>query len=151
MHQQTIQLEQLRQQIEDAEFESGSQSDYIDYGKPNEAQKKSAQEQIARMNAKASELKLELQTLIKTVRAQNPQAVEEWVKVHKDMLQKILTETPANSQGRVRQNTAGVTLKQWEQVVAGEREYVNINWHYLKDYKADVRKQFKKGWWPFGK
>lgn len=33
---------------------------------------------------------------------------------------------------------------EWEKVAAGEQEYVGINWYFLKDYKADIRKAFKK-------
>ena len=32
MFTETVQLESLRQKIEDAEYEAGSQSDYLDYG-----------------------------------------------------------------------------------------------------------------------
>lgn len=137
---ETIELEALRQKIEDAEFEAGSQSDYIDYGKPNEQQKQKAHEIIVQMMRKSEEVKLQLRERIATVRRDNPQAFEEWVKVHKQFLEKIITENGSGA----RINLAKATLNKWNKVAAGELEYVGINWHFLKDYKADVRKAFKK-------
>ena len=77
MLKETIELESLRQKIEDAEYEWGSQSDYIDRGKPNEQQKKQAQQIIARMMAKSKELKAKLHDMIVLVRRENPQAFED--------------------------------------------------------------------------
>ena len=150
MLEQTIQLERLRQQIEDAEFTVGDQSDYLDLGKPNAAQAKSAKETIARMQAKSGELKAELHELIATVRRENPQAFEEWVNFHKGIMERIIAEPTSNTHTKVRQNVARETLQAWDKVLAGEQEYVNINWHYLKDYKAEVRNLGgKKAWWKF--
>jgi hypothetical protein len=149
MQQQTIQLEQLRRKIEDAEFTIGDQSDYLDLGKPNAQQAKSAQETISRMKIKSSELKSALHDLIATVRRENPQAIEEWVKLHKDILERIIAEPTSNTHTKVRQNVARETLLEWEKVRTGEQEYVNINWHYLKDYKAEAKKLGKTAWWKF--
>lgn len=147
MKKETIELETLRQQIEDAEFEAGSQSDYIDYGKPNEQQKKKAKEIIAQMMQKSSELKIQLREKIVTVRRDNPQAFEEWIKVHKDFLERIIREKDAGA----RINLAKATLNKWGKVSAGELEYVDINWHFLKDYKTEIRKAFKKNPFQFWK
>ena len=140
MLKETIELESLRQKIEDAEYEWGSQSDYIDRGKPNEQQKKQAQQIIARMMAKSKELKAKLHDMIVLVRRENPQAFEDWIKIHKDFLERVLAEKKPGP----RQNVARATLTEWEKVSAGDQEYIGINWYFLKDYKADVRKAFKK-------
>lgn len=140
MLKETIELEALRQQIEDAEFEAGSQSDYIDYGNPNEQKKKQAQEIIAQMMQKSGELKVHLRERIAAVRREKPQAFEEWTKVHKAVLERIITEQGSGA----RINLAKATLKKWENVSTGELEYVGINWHFLKDYKAEIREVFKK-------
>ena len=76
---EAIQLETLRQKIEDSEFEAGNQSDYLDRGQPNAAQAKRAKELIAQLNSQTETAKTELKQLIASVRAQQPQAVEEWV------------------------------------------------------------------------
>ncbi|MFT3893282.1 MAG: hypothetical protein QM730_16760 [Anaerolineales bacterium] len=149
MLQQTIQLEQLRRKIEDAEFAIGDQSDYLDLGKPNAQQAKSAQETISRMKGKSQELQAALHETIATVRRENPEALQEWVNYHKNILERIIAEPTSNTHTKVRQNVARETLQQWEKVLSGEQEYVNINWHYLKDYKAEAKKLGKTAWWKF--
>ncbi len=139
MFQETIQIEKLRQQIEDAGYESGSQSDYLDRGNPNKQQAQNAREYMARLDSTSRTLKVELHELLLTFRRQKPQVLEEWVKLHRDILQKILAETGSGTNAKVRQNVARTTLQAWEKVLAGEQDYVGINWSYLKDYKAEVR------------
>ena len=73
--------------------------------------------------------------------------------MHRDILQRILGEPAGDSKTRVRQNVARGTLQEWDKVLPGEQEYIGINWHYLEDYKAEVRK-FVNGnnaWWKFWK
>lgn len=153
MLQETIQLEKLRQQIEDAEYEIGNQLDYLDRGKPNASQQKKAAETISRLQSHSKKLKSKLHDLILSVRRDKPEAVAEWGKLHKDILERILREKSTVSRNAVaRQNVARSTLNQWEQVLDGKQEYVNINWHFLKDYKAEVRKLVaNKNWWEFWK
>jgi hypothetical protein len=154
---ETIQLETLRQKIEDAEYEAGSQSDYLDRGNPNPAQAKQAQELINAQNQQSKALKAELKELIARVRSQQPQAIEEWVSVHSGILQKILSEKETGTTAVTRRNVARSILQEWEKVHSGEQEYVSINWYFLKDYKESVRKIGKnvkranKAWWQFWK
>ena len=154
---ETIQLETLRQKIEDAEFEAGSQSDYLDRGKPNAVQAKRAQETIEQLNHQSKTLQAELKQLIANVRAQQLQALEEWVNFHTNILQRIVDEKEKGVMTVTRRNVAKSTLKEWEKVRTGEQDYVRINWHFLKDYKESARKlgkNFKsdeKSWWQFWK
>ncbi|HSL41848.1 MAG TPA: hypothetical protein VK897_00345 [Anaerolineales bacterium] len=156
---ETIQLETLRQKIEDAEYEAGNQSDYLDRGKPNAKQAKQAQELIEKLNNQSKALKAELRQLIATVRSQQPQAFDEWVNFHIGILQQIADEKEPGVKVSTRQFVAKSTLQEWEKVRAGEQDYVGINWHYLKDYKASVRKfespraknSKNKSWWQFWK
>jgi len=164
---ETIQLETMRQKIEDVEYEAGDRANYLDYGKPNPAQAKQAKELIENLNSQSKELRAEFKQLIATVRSQQPQAFEEWINYHIGMLQTIVDENPAGKDARTRKFVAKQTLEQWEKVRAGEQEYVNINWHFLKDYKADVRtitggrvkkaesnsqvENEGKAWWQFWK
>jgi hypothetical protein len=101
------------------------------------------------------------------VRAEQPQAIHEWVNLHTAILHKIMAETDTDGNAAVRRDVARRTLQEWEKVRAGEQEYVNINWYYLKDYKAQVRtvtgsktqtrdhadpeKPQSKSWWQFWK
>ena len=166
---ETIQLETLRQKIEDTEFEEGDKTDYLSYGKPGPAQAKQAKELIEKLKSQSKELRAELTQLIAATRSQQPQAFEEWVNYHIGTLQKIVDEKATDKNAPVRRNVAKGTIQEWEKVRAGEQEYVNINWHFLKDYKAEVRTITRgtgpaphtnqtvgdtkktKSWWPFGK
>ena len=156
---ETIQLETLRQRIEDSEFEAGNQSDYLDRGKPNAAQAKRAQEMIEDLNRQTEASKAELRQFIANVRAQQPQALEEWINFHVSILQEITNEKSTGVQAVTRRNVAKGTLQEWENVRAGEQDFVRINWHFLKDYKERVRKLNNMGakssegkaWWQFWK
>lgn len=139
MHPDAVQLEALRQKIEDVLYESGNQSDYLDRGKPNSSQAKKAKELITELNDQGKALQAELKQMIVTTRSKNPQAVEEWVNYHIELLQKIAGEKTTVASDAVRRNVAKSTIQEWEKVRAGEQDYVNINWHFLKDYKAGVR------------
>jgi hypothetical protein len=158
----------LRQKIEDSEFEAGDKTDYLSYGKPNAAQAKQTQALIEKLKVQSTEARAELKQLLGTLRSQHSQAVEEWINYHIDLLQKIVDEK-TEAVIAPRKNVAKETIQNWEKVRAGELEYVNINWHFLKDYKANVRtitshiktnknaeqtaseKKSGKSWWPFGK
>lgn len=148
MLKEAIALEELRQRIEKAEFDAGDSSDFIDYGRPDEKQLKAAKEFIAKRMSEAAALKAELHVLIE----QSPkEAMEEWVNWHKNVLQEILLEPVTNSHGKTRAFTARNTLAEWEKVLTREQEYVGINWHFLKDYKAKASKEFNSDWWKFWK
>lgn len=161
MREETFQLEILRQRIEAAENESGNMSDYLDRGRPTGKEAKSAQERMEQMTAQANTLKVELRDLI----AGSPrEAVEEWVNWHKSVLEDILKQPPTGPNGKTRQHVARTTLAEWEEVLQGRREHVNINWYFLKDYQEKAQKTFKggkfgavpaqnkstkKSWWKF--
>ena len=140
MHPETIRLETLRQKIEDVEFEAGDKTDYLSYGKPSPAQAKQAKELLEKLKGQSKELRAEFTQVIATVRSQQPQAFEEWINLHKAMLQKIIDEKIEDANARTRKFVAKQTLDEWEKVRMGEKEYININWNFLKDYKAEVRK-----------
>jgi len=157
---ETVQLEALRQKIEDAESESGNQADYLDRGGPNPSQAKRAQELIAKLDSQSKTLKVQLKELVATLRSQQPQAIEEWVDFHINILQKIIAEKATDAMAATRQHVAQSTLQAWEKVRAGEQEYVGINGYFLKDYKASVRAlnssspkkaTNNKTWWQFWK
>ncbi len=166
MLKETVELETLRQKIEDAEFETGDRTDYLSYGKPSPAQAQQAKELIEKLREESKAARAALKQLLDTLRAQQPQAVEEWVNYHIDMLQKVVDEK-TEAAITPRRNVAKETIQNWEKVRAGEMEFVNINWHFLKDYKANVRevtgnkvkkvesatqdKAKSNSWWPFGK
>jgi hypothetical protein len=142
MREEAIQLEILRQKIEAAEYEAGNMSDYIDRGKPNARELKSAQERIGQMNQEAASLKAQLRELIVMFPRD---AVDEWVNWHRNVLQAILNENPTDRNAKTRQHVARTTLAEWDKVLRGEQEYVGINWYFLKDYKEKTQQIFKGG------
>ncbi|HNN13975.1 MAG TPA: hypothetical protein PKL78_10470 [Anaerolineales bacterium] len=146
---EAIDLESLRQRIEDAEYESGSMSDFIDLGRPDAPARRNAQETILKRDKEAKDLKEQLKKLIQV---SPPTAVEEWVNFHTAILLRIIQEPVTDANIRTRQTVAKTTLKHWEEVSAGTRDYVGINWHFLKDYKAEVRRtRSSKNWWGIWK
>lgn len=137
---ETIQLEKLRQRIEDVEYEAGNQSDFLDRGKPNAKQAKQAQELMDRLNEQTRVLQAEFKDLIASLRSRQPQVIEEWVNYHTNILQKILEEQATDRNATTRRFVAKNTLAEWEKVRTGEQDFVRINWHFLKDYREGVRK-----------
>jgi len=136
---ETIRLETLRQKTEDALYEGAMQSEMRDRSKLSPAEAKKVQESINQLDSQAKAFKEELKQMIAATRLQNPRAFEEWIDYHIGMLQKILDEKSTEKNAAVRRNVAKGTIQEWEKVRAGEQEYVNINWYFLKDYKAEVR------------
>ncbi len=139
-------LEELRQQIEAAEYESGSNADFLDRGNPNSSQKKQAEELIRKKNAEAAELKSQLHTLIQNTPRQ---IIEEWVQYHTNILQSIVSENSKDANAGTRKYVAKESIDNWQAVLNGTKEYVSINWYFLKDYREKVKiasKAKNKGW-----
>ncbi len=139
MLKETVKLEKLRQKIEDLRAQSGDRANYIDYGKPNPAQLKEAQETLKKLDVEIKTGQAELKQLLDTMRTQQPQAIEEWVKYHTSLLEGIIAENSTDANAGTRKYVAKETIEEWNKVLAGDLDYVNINGHFLKDYKAHVR------------
>ena len=166
---ETIQLETLRQRVEDVEYEAGKRSDYLDRVRPNPKDAKEVQDSINKLNEQTRALQAELKDLIANMRSRQPQAIEEWVNFHTGILQKILAEKDSDRNATTRRFVAKNTLDEWEKVRAGEQDFVRINWYFLKDYREGVRKiggktlahsstkteasrrSDSKAWWQFWK
>jgi hypothetical protein len=136
---ETIQLETLRQKIEDVDYESGSKSDYLDRMRPKPSEAKQVQEAMDKLNEESKALKTEFKELLTSIRSQQPQAIEEWVEFHTSILQRILEEKDTDRMAATRRFVAKNTLAEWEKVRLGEQDYVSINWYFLKDYREGVR------------
>ena len=162
---ETIQLETLRQKIEDTYEASAAPSEMLDRGMVAPAKQKETREFVNQHNNQAKALKEELKQLIAATRSQSPQALEEWINYHIAILQKIADENTAGDKARLRRSVAKTTIAEWEKVRAGEQEYININGYYLEDYRVAVRKitgrstraprdatrAEGKAWWQFWK
>jgi len=134
MRQEVAKLEILRQRIEQAEFEAGDASDFIDRGRPSPEQLKQAQNLISQKEEEVKVLMSDLHILL----ANCPQDIlDEWVTWHKVFLRPILDEL----HDKVRVHIAKQTWGEWENVALRKQEFVRINWHFLKDYKESVKTQ----------
>lgn len=136
---ETVNLEKLRQKIEDLRAASGDRADYLDYGKPNPEQAKQANETIKKLDVEIKAAQAELKQQLDALRAQQPQAIEEWTSYHIALLQAIIAENSTDKNAGTRKFVAKETLQNWEKVRAGELDYVDINGYFLKDYKEHVR------------
>jgi len=132
MHKTVLEIKRLRQKIEAAQAETGNTADYIDRGKPNPEELKTAQEFIANKDKEIKELMMEFNALLA---AMPKEAIYEWVNWHKEILQNILAENGAN---KTRLFVAKQALEEWEQIAAGNHKHIHINGHFLKDYKEKV-------------
>ena len=136
---ETVELETLRQKIEALQTESGDRSDYLDYGKPTPAQIKQTNETLKKLDGEIKTAQEELKHAIDIVRAQNPQAIEEWTNYHIALLQTIIAENSTDKNAGTRKYVAKETIQNWEKVRTGELHHVNINGYFLKAYKNHVR------------
>jgi hypothetical protein len=136
---ETVQLEKLRQKIEDLREQSGDRANYIDYGKPSHAQLKEAQATLKKLDVEIKAGQAELKQSLDTLRAQQPQVIEEWVKYHVSLLEKVIGDPSTDRDAGTRKYVAKETIEEWNKLLAGQTDYVNINGHFLKAYKNHVR------------
>jgi hypothetical protein len=136
---ETVRLEKLRQKIEDLREKSGDRANYIDYGKPNPAQLKEAEDTLKKLDVEINAGLAELKQLLDTLRKQQPQVIEEWVKYHISLLETVVVEISTDRNAGTRKYVAKETIGELNKMLAGEVDYVNINGGFLKDYKMHVR------------
>ncbi len=139
MFSETVKLEKLRQKVEDLRERSGDRANYIDYGKPNPAQLKQAQDDLKKLDVEIKAGQTELKQWLDTLRKQQPQVIEEWVKYHVSLLEMIVAEKSTDKNAGTRKYVAKETIEEWNKLRSGEVDYVNINGYFLKDYKTHVR------------
>lgn len=151
-----IQLEELRQQIQELEWEISQHTDYVDHGRPDPKPSR----RVLKLREQSQQARARLRAAIELVRREKPEAFTEWVNYHKDILKRIRAETSTEQNADTRRNMAGFALEQWEKVATGEQEFVYINQHFLKDYSTVVSKvarqnptsiEANKPWWQFWK
>lgn len=139
MFTETVQLEKLRQKIEELNYQSGDRANYIDYGKPNPAQLKEAQDVLKKLDVEIKAGEAELKQMLDMLRKQQPQVVEEWVKYHISLLEMVIAQNSTDRDARTRKYVAKQTIENWEKLRSGDVDYVHINDGFLMDYKIHVR------------
>ncbi|MFN8458770.1 MAG: hypothetical protein U0401_29650 [Anaerolineae bacterium] len=148
---EVIQLEKLRQEIEKIEVELGSLSDYLDRGRPTEAQQHSTRRQMEAYQNQSAELRVQLHERLTSLRVSQPQVIEEWIQWHREACQRILAKPIKQVDDRVRRNLAGELLQSWDKVGRGEQEFVTVNPYYLSDYRQETARLVNSTgrWWNF--
>jgi len=150
---ETLQLEEMRQQIEDLEEQIQKHTDYIDHGLPAQRQSR----KVMKMREQSKQARAKLRSAIDKLRAEKPEAFDEWINFHKHMLERILAE-PKTDKNVQRLLIASVVLSNWERVIAGTEEYVHVGAFLLEDYHTAARKlipqqvpKHNRNWWQFWK
>lgn len=155
---EVLQLEGLRQQIQDLQEEINKEVGIVEYGRPEPK----PTQKLNKLRKQSQQARAELRTVVESVRRSKPEAITEWINYHKGFLERIQAETSPTDN---RRTFVGFCLEQWEKVAAGEQEFVYINEHFLKEYNAEVRnrapknsapqilepQKASKSWWQFWK
>ena len=146
MNEQALQLEAIRQELDDLGSAVGSLYDYLDRGHPNEREEREALARIAEYEQAAAESRAQLSKLLARLRIAAPDAVEEWVRWHIGFCERVIAETAGAgpnpggyvSDAQVSNYVARETLAEWQKVLAGTEDYVRINSYFLWDYRKEV-------------
>lgn len=129
-------LESLRRQADFAARQSGSLSDYIDLGRPNDEQRARAYADMALADERFKQLSARLTERIAALRRSDPPVLEAWIALHRQACGDILAESsPDERFAEVRAFVAGETLAAWERLARGDTAFVHINWYFLRGYE----------------
>lgn len=138
---ETVALETLRQSIEAALQESGNLADYLDRGRPDAAQRRKAQQQMNELTSRAAAWRQDLARMVAAARAEHLPAFEQWIALHQDALRRIVLAEPAGDPTtKTRRMLAAGAVHEWECVRQGSQSYVGINWYFLADHQAAMRR-----------
>lgn len=130
MHPEVSELERLRVEIEDHEGALGMLYDFQAYMKPKGRYAEETAARIAEHEAASAALREQLRQRLADLRRETPQVVAFWVQWHREQGQIILEHLPKDRDHLYHAQVARETLAAWEQVLAGNKEYVPI-FHYL--------------------
>jgi hypothetical protein len=140
-------LEELRLEIKERRRHLGSMQDYLDRKRPRPSAEERADVEI-RMEEEQRrvEERMELyRQQLQDLRRGDPAAVRSWVQQHLAVLEAILAEPAppdlplSDDLLPVRRFVAEQTAAKWWEVLAGTRDYVQINHAYLPDYETRFR------------
>jgi len=158
---ETLQLEGLRQLIQNLQEEINKEVGIVDHGRPEPK----PTPKLNKLREQSRQARTELHTLVESVRLSKPEVITEWVNYHKGFLEPLHAETSVAGVKDNRHTFVVFCLEQWNKVAAGEQEFVYINEHFLKEYNTEVRnrapkisapqvqepQKASKSWWQFWK
>jgi hypothetical protein len=140
------QLEQLRRQLEDANYAVGELYVYVDRGSPSDGQRQIAWGEIDQGSHRISSLEAALETLVAELRGDDPKLLEAWVEAHQAMYREIeaaydgseKVSTPIDPE--VATFITNHAIRKWEEVRQGEATYVLGNRQLLQQHEEIVRR-----------
>jgi len=158
---EVIQLEGLRQLIQNLQEEINKEVGIVEYGRPEPK----PTPKVNKLREQSRWARAELHTVVESIRQSKPEAITEWINHHKSFLEPLHAETSKAGIKDNRHTFVVFCLEQWQKVAAGEQEFVYINEHFLKEYNTEVRNKApkisapdiqespkaSKSWWQFWK
>ena len=153
MNEAIVELEELRLEIKERRRHLGSMQDYLDRKQPRPSPEERAdaelwmEEEQRRVEERTEIYRQQLQNL----RRDDPAAVRSWVQQHLAVLDAITAESAppdlplSESLLPVRRFVAERTAVEWWEVLAGTRDYVQINHVYLPDYETRFKAPEQEG------
>jgi len=146
MNDQAYQLEAIRQELDDTGSAIGSLYDYLDHGHPNEREERDTHARIDELKQEEAQTLEQFIELLSRLRSTSPEVVEEWARWHIGFCERIIAETadakpqPTGyvSDAQVSNYVARETLGQWNEVLAGTKDFIWINSYFLWQYRRAV-------------
>jgi len=128
-----LDLEALRQQVEAAEHRIAGKAEFLEQYGGTPPERLQALESMARDRERRDALQVRLDALVSALRSVDPDAVHRWVERHRHMLARVAAEHDNTSVGIARRAAAVRTLRDWDEVEAGQGRCVCLNRHLLAD------------------
>lgn len=135
--QRVRELEKLRREIDGLGSASGSLSDYIDHGNPNEEEERQAYADMEQYTAMANAAKDLLKDQVEFLRKYYPNVLSDWGQKHISVCEKVKAGyDEQDSDGQVSIFVAKETIDAWRKFLEGGESFVTINEYWLEGYSA---------------
>ena len=141
MNQQAIEiLENQRLELEKLYRALGSAQDHLDRGHPSPEEQKKIMAVLSEKQRLLAELEKQYKNHLQTLRYTDPATMTAWVNQHLAVIEAIINDSqnakpPLTEKDlKVRLHVARKTTDEWQQVLAGTRDYVHINDSFMPDY-----------------
>lgn len=146
MNDEAFELEAIRQELDDLGSAIGSLCDYLDRGHPDEQEERDTLARMDELKQAEAETRARFTELLARLRSASPEIVKEWARWHIGFCERTIAETADArpqpngyiSDAQVANYVARETRSQWEEVLAGTKDFIWINSYFLWEYRRDV-------------
>jgi hypothetical protein len=128
-----LDLEALRQQVEAAEHRIAGKAEFLEQYGGSPAERLQALQSMARDRERRDALEARLCELVASLRQHDGDAVHRWADRHRHMLARVVAERDESIDGAARRAAAERTMRDWDEVEAGQGRCVCLNRHLLAD------------------